>query len=274
MVHRLSRQTYESTPAAVREARLHHGAITGLDAEAYLEMCRGVFSDTFRPYTRLLPSLLRGAGWPEGAIVDVGCGPGVLAGLLLDNDPGSRVVGVDVSTDALTLAARENSRHLQAGRFTLVHEDVSRSFSADEAVLVTMKHTAHHLPDLADALARIHGGMASPSLLLIHDHRRDGSTDTVIPFVQGLYSIPTDPFGLYSRILGYVDSRRVAYLASEVVAALEQTELRTIAVMESADELVVLAGKDVSEEHDDHLRDALLDAFALTGFTLSEEVCP
>ncbi|SOE03257.1 methyltransferase domain-containing protein [Blastococcus haudaquaticus] len=60
---------------------------------------------------------------PEEHVLEVGCGHGVLVGLLAERTPAGRVVGVDRSHTMITSAARRNHAHLAAGRAQLVEGD-------------------------------------------------------------------------------------------------------------------------------------------------------
>ena len=78
-----------------------------------------------RPETELLVEtaleLLRGVGGPR--LCDVGTGSGCVAVALLHERADARAVAVDISADALAVAARNAARHAVADRLALVASD-------------------------------------------------------------------------------------------------------------------------------------------------------
>jgi release factor glutamine methyltransferase len=79
-----------------------------------------------RPETEMLVErcLALLAGVPEPSVLDVGVGSGAIALGVADERPDARVVAVDASADALSLARENAERTGLAGRVELVHGDL------------------------------------------------------------------------------------------------------------------------------------------------------
>ena len=82
-----------------------------VDVSLTLRTDRGVFSaERVDPGTKLLlMELPAPAAWPDGAVVDVGCGYGPIACTVARRDPGREVWAVDVNERALSLCAANAS---------------------------------------------------------------------------------------------------------------------------------------------------------------------
>ena len=78
----------------------------------------------------------RRAGGSVGRIVDVGTGSGCLAIALAREYPAARVIAVDISGEALTVAARNAARHGVADRLRLVRADLLEAFVMRADVIV------------------------------------------------------------------------------------------------------------------------------------------
>jgi release factor glutamine methyltransferase len=79
-----------------------------------------------RPETEVLVErcLALVAGVPEPRILDVGVGSGAIALALAEERPDARIIAVDASPDALSLARENAERTGLAGRVELVHGDL------------------------------------------------------------------------------------------------------------------------------------------------------
>jgi SAM-dependent methyltransferase len=101
---------------------------------------------------------------PDATLVDLGCGPGLLAAAA--SAEARRVVGVDVSPAMLEVArARSDAvEWVEAGFLTYEH-------AGDPPELVHSRHALHHLPDFwkGVALARIHDLLAPGGVFLLRD---------------------------------------------------------------------------------------------------------
>lgn len=61
---------------------------------------------------------------PDARVLEIGCGPGVAAGLLCDRVPSGHVTGLDRSATAIERAERRLRRYLDEGRADLQHRDL------------------------------------------------------------------------------------------------------------------------------------------------------
>ncbi|MFB7616204.1 class I SAM-dependent methyltransferase [Kitasatospora sp. NPDC056181] len=103
------------------------------------------------------------AGVPVGRVLDVGSGPGVVAGLLADVFPAAEVVAVDRS-DALLARAEARS----SGRVTTRQADLPDEFGLlGAADLIWSSQAIHHLGDQQAALASLAGSLRPGGLLAV-----------------------------------------------------------------------------------------------------------
>ncbi len=109
-----------------------------------------------RPETELLVEV--GLELPRGArVADVGTGSGAVALALADERPDLRIVGTDISAEALAVA-RAN-----AARLGLAVEFRARDLLDDgpwDAVLANLPYVAEHAPELAPDVARYEPALA------------------------------------------------------------------------------------------------------------------
>lgn len=130
---------------------LEAGYVAGYDAKTKLDV-----------EAALEPLRRHGLG-PETALVDLGCGTGLLAAAASE---AGRVIGVDPSPAMLEVARRRSDavEWIEAGFLTYEHE-------GDLPQLVHSRHALHHLPDFwkGVALARIHDLLAPGGILVLSD---------------------------------------------------------------------------------------------------------
>lgn len=131
---------------------LEAGYVAGYDAKTKLDV------------EAALEPLRRHALGPETALVDLGCGTGLLAAAAASE--AGRVIGVDPSPAMLEVARRRSDavEWIEAGFLTYEHE-------GDPPHLVHSRHALHHLPDFwkGVALARIHDLLAPGGILVLSD---------------------------------------------------------------------------------------------------------
>ncbi|GAA2810963.1 class I SAM-dependent methyltransferase [Kitasatospora sp. CM 4170] len=117
------------------------------------------------------PAFTRAAGWLHelrgGAVVervlDVGSGPGVVAGLLADAFPGAEVVAVDRSAALL-----ERARARSSGRVATRQADLPADFGLlGAADLIWSSQAVHHLGDQQAALTALAGSLRPGGLLAV-----------------------------------------------------------------------------------------------------------
>lgn len=89
-------------------------------------------------------------------VLEVGCGPGVLLGLLMRATDGE-VVGVDPSPDMVAMARRRNRATVGADRLTVRTGSAAETGEADGSVdLVVSVNTVAMWPRLAPGVAELH----------------------------------------------------------------------------------------------------------------------
>lgn len=92
-----------------------------------------------RPETELLvEAVLREPGLPGSTIVDVGTGSGCIAVVLARRAPEARVVAVDVSADAITVARRNARRHGAPVEFVI--GDLATAIGSAELVVANLPY--------------------------------------------------------------------------------------------------------------------------------------
>ena len=273
MVHGFRRPAREPDELTRSRARRQHATIGGLDAEAYLAMTKGRFGRSFTPYASFVPRLLEILDPDEALVLDLGSGPGPLEDLLLGSDPQIRMVAVDASADMLAIVERELRPFVDCGRLTtLRHDPEEGPLPALRAPVAVLKGTAHHLCRLKVAFEHILTGMQSSCVLVVQDFRRGGDPATVLPFIEDLLGLAENELAIYSRILGYVDSRRVSYSNREIASALRGSGWEIVTALLSSDEVVQVAGLGLDAAQVAEIRGALTESFGPDGFEHDMEV--
>lgn len=268
MVHRLKREPGVALQALLERAREGHAAIGGLDAEAFAAMAgREPYRAGFSPYPGLIRRLSTTLGLQPPVVLDLGCGPGTLSGLLLREIPTLQAVAVDASPEMLAIARRDLAGYIGEGRLRVEEADLLAPLPRTGATIAVLKGTAHHINALERALAGLRAAVGDTTVLVVHDYRRDGDPATLIPFVESLRLLPLDAFGLFTRILGYVDSRRVSYTRAEIEKALESAGWRVEAALESPDEIFLVALPSSCPAEPGVLRPGVVSELAAHGFT-------
>ncbi|GAA1404838.1 class I SAM-dependent methyltransferase [Kitasatospora putterlickiae] len=130
----------------------HHGQDAGFDWDAlaaHLEREAEVQAPAVTEAARWLGGLLDGV--PVRRVLDVGSGPGVIAGLLADAFPAAEVVAVDQSAALL-----ERARTRSGGRVATHRADLPEDFGTlGGADLLWSGNAIHHLGDQQAALTAL-----------------------------------------------------------------------------------------------------------------------
>ena len=95
------------------------------------------------PFERVLPWIP-----PSATILDIGCGAGLLLGLLARSVPVMHAVGVDSDAEALRRAERVCSR-LSGVPFTFLHTRETREWPSSRFDAVLLVDVLHHVPTSA-----------------------------------------------------------------------------------------------------------------------------
>jgi ubiquinone/menaquinone biosynthesis C-methylase UbiE len=111
---------------------------------------------------------------PQGTLMDAGCGPGYLAVRIARELPKLNVIGIDVSTDALVLAA-EHAGSLNPGRsLSFLRADVDRlPFEDNSLDFIVSTLSLHHWSEPGLSLGEMYRVLKPRGQLLIFDLRRD-----------------------------------------------------------------------------------------------------
>lgn len=96
------------------------------------------------PFEEVIKDVPRGS-----AVLDVGCGSGLLLGLLADQDPGLRATGFDVNEAAIEDARAMAARRQATDRLTFVQCDAGSAWPEGRFDVVTMIDVMHHVPPSA-----------------------------------------------------------------------------------------------------------------------------
>jgi ubiquinone/menaquinone biosynthesis C-methylase UbiE len=136
-----------------------------------------------RPAQERISERVRATG---GVIVDIGCGPGMLAAALARRSAAVLVVGVDLSAPMLALAARR-ARHER--RVAWVQANAARLPFADESIdVVVSVGSLHHWRDPVAGINQIHRCLRPGGWAWIFDGYRDAADADMIRALPGLRS--------------------------------------------------------------------------------------
>ncbi|MFC5662974.1 class I SAM-dependent methyltransferase [Kitasatospora misakiensis] len=197
-----------------------HGADFDWEALAvHLEREAEVQSPAVTEAAQWLYGLRDGA--PVRRVLDVGSGPGVIAGLLADVFPAAEVVAVDQSAALL-----ERARARSGGRVGTQRADLPGEFDTlGEADLIWSGNAIHHLGDQQAALTALAGALRPGGLLAVAER---GLPARYLPRDLGL-GRP----GLQARL----DAAH-----EEVFAAMREAVPETVAVVEDWPAMLAAAG--------------------------------
>lgn len=96
------------------------------------------------PFEEVITDVPRGS-----TVLDVGCGNGLLPGLLADRDPGLRATGFDVNGTVVDAARAMAARQQATDRLTFVQCDAGKAWPEGRFDVVTMIDVMHHVPPVA-----------------------------------------------------------------------------------------------------------------------------
>jgi ubiquinone/menaquinone biosynthesis C-methylase UbiE len=153
----------------------------------------------------------------HGVLVDAGCGPGYLTVEIARRFPGSSVVGVDISSPMLALAAGRGLRLGPCGRPQFVVAAVEGLPFTDSSVdIVVSTLSLHHWVKPELALAEFFRVLKPGGSILIFDLRRD------LP--RGLFQV----FRLGQFVLAPPPIKRINGAVGSVWASLTIPEAQTL----------------------------------------------
>jgi len=193
------------------------------EAECYDAMDHSVPNEAF--VSRLLEL---GA---HGRVLDVGCGPGHVALMLVTMLPEVEVVGVDLSVQMLRIAEEHRAICAHAGRVRFESADAKRLPYADGAFETVCSNTIlHHIPDPVPFLRECGRVLAPGGALLVRDLFRPESAATALALV--------------AQHCGAEDARAQELFRASLHAALTPSELREAATRAGLDGVEIVTDSD------------------------------
>jgi len=162
----------------------------------------------------LVDDALKEANLKAGLILDVGCGPGLLAKELASRSNKLQIVGIDVSPYAIKLA-KKNCSNLRNTIFKVGNVD-KLPFADASFDLVICKDSLHHFDDPKIALQNMCHILKKSGILYIQDLRRD------LPMYLLKRAIPPDT--VFKKLQFY--SARASYTKKEVRTILSSLHIR------------------------------------------------
>jgi ubiquinone/menaquinone biosynthesis C-methylase UbiE len=111
---------------------------------------------------------------PRGTLMDAGCGPGYLTIRIAREFSGLKVIGIDVSPEALVLATKHAGRSGAGGSPRFLQADVNCLPLEDNSLdFIVSTLSLHHWPEPGLSLAEMYRVLKPRGQLLIFDLRRD-----------------------------------------------------------------------------------------------------
>lgn len=183
---------------------------------------------------------------PKGYVLDVACGSGKMA-FKLANDTTQKVIGIDLSTTAITLAKQNYKKDNLEFMVGSVY-DLKNALGSDygNASVVTCGYSLHHFDELDNALENMSGTLHNEGWLCIQDFDRETAEEDIMkiglpePMLAELYrslnkfrgerlvqKLRNSGFLQHSVILTYF-SNLASYSSIEVKNKLEESGFLTL----------------------------------------------
>jgi len=190
--------------------RIAHGeeAITGMeDTRRYAEMHRKHAGIIYRAFLKDVRSLN-----VSGTCLEVGAGPGVLATLMAEQNPGIRVTAIDLSPDMVAVGEEYVDKKGLASRIEYAVMDVNDEGTLQKLGrfdLVYSTFSMHHWKDPVMSIGNLWRTVSSGGVLYLHDFKR----------VRWLHLLPLGK--------GDKESIRASYTPKEITGFLEKLRITT-----------------------------------------------
>jgi ubiquinone/menaquinone biosynthesis C-methylase UbiE len=170
-------------------------------------------------------------GPAQGAVIDIGAGPGHVAVLLARRLPGVRVLAVDLAESMLNRARAHVAASGLKSRVAVMRADAKDTgFAAQSFDLVLSNSLVHHIPEPVAFFAEVARLVRPSGAILIKDlHRPDD--DEMHRALVARYAQECSP---RQRTL-FSDSLRAALTVDEVSRACAQAGLRGVTVKKVSD---------------------------------------
>jgi ubiquinone/menaquinone biosynthesis C-methylase UbiE len=174
-------------------------------AEAYNAMGNSLIFNTERS---LALKELDGC-FPQGTLLDIGCGPGFLLKDIGRRYPALRLIGIDPGLDILA-SAGENLRGVAVRLIPARVEEMP--FDDCSLDFIVSTGTLHHWANPSQALVEIHRVLKPGGQILIMDLRRDCSRLFYALIIAAQYLMPS----AIRRVNGPVGSYWASYTINEI----------------------------------------------------------
>jgi len=177
---------------------------------------------------------------PGGRVLDVGTGPGFVAIEVarLLRGTGCEVVGMDLSSAMLALAAEKAEKRGLNGMLTWRHGDAkAMPFDNGAFDLIVCNDSLHHWEDPLPAFDEIARVLKPDGNFVVHDLKRLRKwTARLVSWLIGLM-IPAD------FRAEYFNSIQSSYTPEELRAVLERSRLQGWRIVEDFMDLIVVSGR-------------------------------
>jgi len=156
-----------------------------------LVLNRFLFRPAYRAFIEELLHWRQRGGPARFDLLDVGCGTGGLAGLLIESQLGGRVVGLDYAEQMCRMARGKATGYAKDGSAAFVRGDSEHlSFAAASFDAVTCSNSFHHYPHQADVLVEMRRVVRPGGQLMVIDGFRDNVVgwlvfDVFVPTLEG-----------------------------------------------------------------------------------------
>jgi ubiquinone/menaquinone biosynthesis C-methylase UbiE len=144
-----------------------HRSFQGRSSRVYGVLARRFLNGLYRRITEDIVI----AAPPDGAVLDVGTGPGVLLAEIARNRPDLRVTGVDLSAD-MVAAAKRNIRAFDRRVGALVGDVTNLPFADDTFDLIVTSLSLHHWDDVDTAVPELARVLRPGGRLYVYDFQR------------------------------------------------------------------------------------------------------
>lgn len=171
--------------------------ITGTEnSRHYEEAHRGPAKIVYRALQKEIKTLM-----PSGEYLEVGAGPGILAAIIAEDNPGVHITAVDISPDMVAVAKSHIEEKSLQKRVRCAIAD-AKDGAAIEALgqfdLVYSAFSLHHWKDPQGCIGNLWNALKSDGILYIYDLKR----------VWWLYFLPFTN--------GFIESVRASYIPDEI----------------------------------------------------------
>jgi len=172
-------------------------------------------------YSLITDELSKLGDFQQGLAIDVGTGLGNLAREIAKRYPELKVIGIDISGQAINESAKKaKEENLNNASFQIgdVHSLAFQDASVD---LVVSHGLMHHLKDLPKFFSEIYRILKPDAVSYLTDLRRDAPTDLIKEVEANLPS---------SQGRAFINSINAAYTPEELIQVLEKSGIRSFEV--------------------------------------------